>query len=291
MSLGENICRLRTARGMSQGDLAETLDVSRQSVSKWETGGAVPELEKLVKLSELFGVSLDELVKGEKPEQPETVTQETPPAQVVVEHRGMPRRQTIGIVQLCIGFALLCMGFALTMVFTVLGGPLTGLVFSSPLWVSGIICLCVKKHPVLWCLWAVFMLVDAYLRYGTGLSWATVRWTFQWTPQANYFRLFIAWCQMLCGLALLIGTVWVLGREPLERTRKNLGLFVGGWVLFALLSLPFSSWIFQAGGQRLIYLLRLVGCLQDYLRLALLAGLFTCLRRWRKWFAAEKKRE
>ena len=65
MNLGENISRLRAARGMSQGDLAEALDVSRQSISKWETGGAVPELDKLMKLSALFGVTLDELVTGE----------------------------------------------------------------------------------------------------------------------------------------------------------------------------------------------------------------------------------
>lgn len=40
MTLGENICRLRTEKGMSQGDLADLLEVSRQSVSKWETGGS-----------------------------------------------------------------------------------------------------------------------------------------------------------------------------------------------------------------------------------------------------------
>lgn len=287
MNVGENICRLRTGRGMSQGDLADALGVSRQSISKWETGGAVPELEKLVKLSALFGVTLDELVTGEKPERPEqdatvvtgvTGTAEAtegPPAQVIVERRGMPGRQAAGIV-------LLCMGFALTLVFAVMGAPLAGLVFSSPLWVCSIICFRAKKHPVLWCLWAVYLLVDVYLRYAAGLSWSTVRWTLQWTPQANYFRLFIAWCQLLCALALLAGTVWVLGREPLERTQKNLRLFVGGWVLFALLCLPLSGWIFQAGGLDLAWLSQLTGCLQDYLRLALLAGLLTCLRRWRR---------
>ena len=64
MTLGENIVRLRTQRNWSQGDLADALDISRQSVSKWETDASVPELEKLLKLSELFGVTLDELVRG-----------------------------------------------------------------------------------------------------------------------------------------------------------------------------------------------------------------------------------
>ena len=63
MTLGENIVRLRTQKNWSQGDLADALDISRQSVSKWETDASIPELDKLLKLSELFGVTLDELVR------------------------------------------------------------------------------------------------------------------------------------------------------------------------------------------------------------------------------------
>ena len=65
MTLGENIVRLRTQKNWSQGDLADALEISRQSVSKWETDASIPELDKLLKLSELFGVTLDELVRGE----------------------------------------------------------------------------------------------------------------------------------------------------------------------------------------------------------------------------------
>ena len=46
---------------MSQGDLADRLEVSRQSVSKWETGQSVPDLDKIIKLADLFGVTVDEL--------------------------------------------------------------------------------------------------------------------------------------------------------------------------------------------------------------------------------------
>ena len=70
MNLGETIYRLRTGRGMSQDALAGALDVSRQSVSKWENNAAVPELDKLLKLSEIFGVTLDELVGRETPAPP-----------------------------------------------------------------------------------------------------------------------------------------------------------------------------------------------------------------------------
>ena len=77
MTLGQNIARLRAQKNLSQGDLADALEVSRQSVSKWETDASIPELDKLLRLAELFGVTLDELVKGESA-QPETARGEAP---------------------------------------------------------------------------------------------------------------------------------------------------------------------------------------------------------------------
>lgn len=66
MGLGENIYKHRTAKGWSQAGLADALEVSRQSVSKWENDTATPELDKLIKMSDLFEISLDGLVFGEK---------------------------------------------------------------------------------------------------------------------------------------------------------------------------------------------------------------------------------
>ena len=66
MTLQEKLCRLRSREGLSQEDVAEKLNVSRQSVSKWETGQSVPELDKLLALSELYCVSLDDLVRDER---------------------------------------------------------------------------------------------------------------------------------------------------------------------------------------------------------------------------------
>lgn len=92
MSLGERIYKLRTEKELSQGDLAEALEVSRQSISKWETNGSVPELDKLVKLSEVFGVSLDALVTGkEDAEQP--AAQEVEP-QIVYIEKPVEKRST-----------------------------------------------------------------------------------------------------------------------------------------------------------------------------------------------------
>lgn len=55
---------LRNKAGLSQADFAEMLNVSRQTVSKWELGSSVPEIGKLIAISELFGVSIDHLLKS-----------------------------------------------------------------------------------------------------------------------------------------------------------------------------------------------------------------------------------
>ena len=65
LTFGQRLQTLRTAAGFSQEQLAERLDVARQTISKWELGISTPELSKLVELSELFGVSLDQMARGE----------------------------------------------------------------------------------------------------------------------------------------------------------------------------------------------------------------------------------
>jgi len=63
MILSEKIVALRRQMGWSQEELASRLEVSRQSVSKWEVGAAIPDLDRILKISELFGVSTDYLLK------------------------------------------------------------------------------------------------------------------------------------------------------------------------------------------------------------------------------------
>ena len=67
-TLGQRIQAGRREAGLSQENLGERLDVSRQAVSKWESDSAIPELEKLIAMSRLFGVSLGELLGIEPPE-------------------------------------------------------------------------------------------------------------------------------------------------------------------------------------------------------------------------------
>ena len=119
MSLGTNISRLRAEKRLSQGDLAEVLEVSRQSVSKWETDSSVPDLDKLIKLSQLFRVTLDELVTGAEPQ----LKVETPPVMV---SPSMPGRKIAGII-------LFCMAFLAFLIPTGLGGILIGLILAARL--------------------------------------------------------------------------------------------------------------------------------------------------------------
>ena len=68
MNFAEHLMTLRKQRGWSQEELGDQIGVTRQTVSKWEMGQSTPELEKLVALSQLFGMSIDRLVGLEKEE-------------------------------------------------------------------------------------------------------------------------------------------------------------------------------------------------------------------------------
>lgn len=76
MILAEKLIKLRKQNGWSQEDLAMKLNVSRQSVSKWESMASIPDLDKIVKLSQIFGVSTDYLLRDDIEGTPEWVANE-----------------------------------------------------------------------------------------------------------------------------------------------------------------------------------------------------------------------
>lgn len=90
MAFKENLIQLRKQHGLSQEKLGEQLNVSRQTISKWELGATTPELEKLVSLSQLFHVSIDTLVDNDcSPEQETNDTQEAACDTAAVAHRAL----------------------------------------------------------------------------------------------------------------------------------------------------------------------------------------------------------
>jgi len=67
MSIGERITELRKAQNLSQGQLADALEISRQAVSKWENDQASPDTLKLIKLAEVLNTEVEYLATGRKP--------------------------------------------------------------------------------------------------------------------------------------------------------------------------------------------------------------------------------
>lgn len=63
--LKDNLVMLRNVNGYSQEEIAEKINISRQAYAKWESGATIPDIEKCIRISEIYGVSLDSLVKTE----------------------------------------------------------------------------------------------------------------------------------------------------------------------------------------------------------------------------------
>lgn len=148
MSIGTKIFELRTSKNLSQGDLADILDVSRQSVSKWETDASIPDLDKLIKLCDLFDVSLDELTcrKAEANTQNSSIS--------VIPPKEIPMTQ-----QKIIGYILLSVSLLAAILIWVFAERPEDLDMPIPIitvaLACSLICLFVKEKAGYWCGWAV----------------------------------------------------------------------------------------------------------------------------------------
>ncbi|WP_414632829.1 helix-turn-helix domain-containing protein [Clostridium sp. UBA5712] len=76
MNFKENLKKLRKEKNISQEQLAEKLNISRQAISKWESGKAYPDIDNLILLRDIFNVSLDELIVNEKADKEKSINQE-----------------------------------------------------------------------------------------------------------------------------------------------------------------------------------------------------------------------
>ena len=233
MTIGEKIYKLRTERNLSQGDLSEILEVSRQSVSKWENGAATPDLDKIIKLSEIFGITIDELVKSEEVS---STPEEKAPEIIIKKESSFPPRKIIGTV-------LLSLSLIITVVLLAAGGGIVGLVLSSPLILCGMICFIFKKNIGLWCAWAVFFAIDMYLRIATGISSAVIL-NFQtllfMIRGGDFIRLLLAFAQLAAIVLLVFITVFRFRKVPLESKKLPIifwGIYGAMKILLAVFSL------------------------------------------------------
>lgn len=270
VNLGERIYQLRTAKNLSQGALADALDVSRQSISKWENNTAVPELEKLVKLSEIFEVTLDQLVTGKEPEPvQEDGSKEV---QTVAPAPNIGRQKLAGII-------LLCFGGLVWLLLTIFAGFLSGIILASPFLLCGVICLKAKSHGGLWCAWALLAPVHIYMRWGSMMNWRMVRYTFDCPSELGLIHIIMAWVELLCIVAIVAATVVQLGKKPLAVTGRSLALLAAGWVLFGVWPIPMYRWWWNQIPD-ILYVCYL------WCRIPMLAALVTgtvrCIRGWRQ---------
>lgn len=298
MTFGERICRLRMARGLSQEELAAELQVSRQSVSKWETGSSVPELDKLLRLSEVFGVTLDELVKGapipdgggveETAADGRTAEGTEPSAASTAARRGPDGIQRI-VGAVLLGFAVL-----FGMLLPLLGVDIAaGLLAAQPFLLCGLVCLLVRRRAGLWCGWIWCALTGVYLRCATGISWTLVFRTIGYQPEWNYVRLAVAWAMLVALALLLVSTLRSFRALRIVPTRRRLILLAAWLVLPWLVNRAvFVPWInaLMRSGFSGGWCYTLVSFLWGGLRFLALNALAVCslaLRRGRRSAAEE----
>ena len=110
MTLGQRIQELRKQQNLSQEELGTRLGVSRQAVSRWEMDGAVPDVDKLIAMSKLFSVTLNDLLGVESPTAvPAETAADSPAPQIVITPVKSSRWNTLLSVLLCL--CLLLTGF------------------------------------------------------------------------------------------------------------------------------------------------------------------------------------
>lgn len=135
MKFSEKLQRLRKEKGWSQEELAGMITVSRQAVSKWELGTAVPDTENILQLSELFGVSTDYLIK-DSCESDEDIPAVVRTAEKVRVTERRHRYFTTGIILLVLGIITVGVLFTLSQVIVskieVTYGPQEQIVEISP---------------------------------------------------------------------------------------------------------------------------------------------------------------
>ncbi len=163
MSFRDNLQHLRVAKGMTQEQLAMLLGVSRQAVTKWESERAYPEMDKLLKMCQIFECTLDELVQGDLTQRPAGSAAASVPAGPAQDVCGYDEHQRMMAWKVPTGIACILLGIAIGLFFEgalplaswngkdglftliVLVGALAGLAFLVPAGMAH--AAFVKAHP------------------------------------------------------------------------------------------------------------------------------------------------
>ena len=209
MTLGQKIFELRNKQKMSQGDLAEKLNVSRQSISKWETDASIPELDKLIMLSDLFNITIDELVRDELPEMSTDEVKATPKRshETVVISKQMSTQKIIGFILL--GAGIICLPMLYLM------GP-GALIFSAAFIFFSLICFFIKKYAGLIIAWIITAIAEIIFETGTssGLFWSII-YVLNGFHNVSGFQIIVSSCIWIWTILLTVLTVRAIKRKKL----------------------------------------------------------------------------
>ena len=117
MSFRDNLQHLRATRNMTQEQLAMLVGVSRQSVTKWEAERAYPEMDKLIKLTQIFDCTLDELVSGDLTGRAKEPAKAIPATAALADITGYDEHQIKFANRIATGVALILLGLTLASLF------------------------------------------------------------------------------------------------------------------------------------------------------------------------------
>jgi len=208
MSIEESIYKLRKKNNLSQGELASKMDVSRQSISKWETGQSVPDLKNIIKLSEIFNVTVDEIVKDKNINESK---EENNKLEYNSKNFKYQRNKTLGYIFMAVG-ALIC----IISVFLI---P-AGILFGVPFFIFGIELVLIRRHIKLVISWTALIYISVVFNpWMTSVPKTTK--AIIYAIKSGYFNtasILIGVTQRVMVIILLIITVRTVKRNKMKKT-------------------------------------------------------------------------
>lgn len=279
-TFGTTLAELRKTHGMTQLELADKLGVTDKAVSKWERDLALPEVDNLIKISDMFGVSLDVLLRGEefRTKTVETVEDQFIPQNTVRDNQFPPRK--------IVGTILTCFGAVVFLFLALFGEFFSALIFSSPFWLCGIICLIFKKRWGLLCSWAVYFSVYIYMGYATGMNLGSV---FALTQivltkiSGEIIQLVVTWAFVIVFILLSVWTVFSFRKETFPRKIVLAVLIVSAsvFVITNLIGIGLSQYFIESKmlmeAYFLRYVYRILWTIKDFVENASVTVFFTSL--------------
>lgn len=133
------------------------------------------------------------------------------------------------------------MAFLVAILIAVAGGGLAGVIFAIPFLVCGIICFVFQKNISLWCVWAVYVLLDIFMLNATGINRFYVRQTLLWTYHMNYMRLVFAWVLVISLWTMITVTVVRLSKQSGAGKNTKKAVIIS-WIITVGLQVVALAW-------------------------------------------------